>query len=86
MNDEQARLEQRASDLMNLNAIALEETEQSLHASADRRTDDEASAPAARAGRRRVGDSRSDRRPRAPAQPSRPSGLTRRPACIPPGA
>ncbi|GAA2481667.1 hypothetical protein [Winogradskya humida] len=44
MNEEQARLEQRASDLMNLNAIALEETEQSLHASADRRNDEKASA------------------------------------------
>ncbi|WP_153040255.1 hypothetical protein [Actinoplanes sp. TFC3] len=39
MNHEHDRMREKASDLMQINAMALEETEQSLHASADCRQD-----------------------------------------------
>ncbi|AGL18063.1 hypothetical protein [Actinoplanes sp. N902-109] len=39
MDHEQDRLREKASDLMALNAMALEENERSLHQSAERRTD-----------------------------------------------
>jgi hypothetical protein len=44
MGHERDRLREKASDLMHLNAMALEETERSLHASADLQPDPRAAS------------------------------------------